>query len=154
MKKFRFTLQTVHNVREMRQEKEQLLLAQLQSEAAKTAERLAQIKQLYASAVENYNRRLSPGESMNPIEMQMESNNIVALDRLLRETENALEQKKLDCRRQSEKVAAAVREVKITDSLREKQVARYRLELSRREQNALDEMASAGVARKMSKNEK
>ncbi len=149
MKKFKFSLQTIHNVREMRQEKEELVLSQLQAEANKCVERIKQIEQLQQRAIEDYGNILRCGEAMDISEIQMQSNHISTLDRLRRQELENLEQKKHLCRNQQTTLAAAAREVKVTQKLRETQQQRHRIELDRHEQNALDEMVSANYARKM-----
>lgn len=151
MKKFKFTLQTVHNVRQMRQEKEQLLLGQLQFEMNQISEQIEQIKQMRETAIENYHLRLKPGQAINPAEIEMETGNIAYLKRRLEEAEKSLEAKKEECLKQTEKVVLASRDVKITERLREKQNARHNLELSRLEQNLLDEMATSSFARHIPK---
>lgn len=149
MKKFKFTLQTVHNVREMRQEKEELIFSQMQAEAERAAERIAQIEKMRFEAIEKYTRKLTAGEFVCAREMEMNSNHFASLDRLQREAEQVLSEKRQACRSQSQKLAAAVREVKITNRLRETQAARHKLELDRQEQNNLDEIVSANFARRL-----
>lgn len=150
MKKFKFTLQAVHNVREMKQEKEQLILSEMQAEAVKAADRIKEIEQLRAKAIENYARRLAIGTTIDPFELELNSNHISALDRMQQEAQKALEAKKQACLHQSKTVEAATRQVKITNRLRETQQTRHKLEASRQEQNALDELVSANFARQMS----
>ena len=79
----------------------------------------------------------------------MSSNHFASLDRLQREAEKVLNDKKLACNTQSQKLAAAVREVKITNRLRETQVAKHKLEIDRQEQINLDEIVSANFARRL-----
>ena len=150
MKKFRFTLQTVHNVREMKQEKEELVLSQMQSEANKAAERIRQIEESQQRAIEDYSKTLRHGKAMNIHEIQLEADHIVSLDRLRRLALEQLEQRNQSCLQQKEMLAAAAREVKVTQKLHETQKIRHRAESERHEQNALDEMVSANYARKMS----
>ena len=150
MKKFKFTLQTVHNVRELKQEKEQAILSDLQAEAARAADRVHEIEQLRSKAIETYAKRLEAGATINAYELELNSNHISALDRLQREAQQNLEQKKQACVLQSKSVAAAVREVKVTKRLRENQQLRHQLEVARHEQNALDELVSANFACRMS----
>lgn len=149
MKNFKFTLQSVHNVREMRQEKEEFILSELQAEAERAIAGLAQVEKKRIDAIENYTKKMKKGEPMNPFEMELNTNHLVALDRLVRESHAIAEQKKQACQRQRQVVAAASREVKITERLRENQRSRHRLELERSEQNALDELVSANFARQM-----
>ena len=150
MKKFTFTLQTVNTVREMRQEKEEIVLSQIQAEVDQAAARIAQIEEMQRAAIESYTGKLRMGEAVNVGEIELEANHISSLDRLRREAQANLEQKKVARLRQSEAVAAASREVKVTQKLRETQQTRHRIELSRHEQNQIDEMVSANFARRMS----
>lgn len=149
MKKFKFTLQTVHSVREMRQEKEELVFSQMQAEAERAAERILQIERMRFDALESYTRRLKAGVVINAAELEMNSNHFASLDRLQREAEKCLNEKKQACSAQSRKLAAAVREVKITNRLRETQVAKHKLEADREEQINLDEIVSANFARRL-----
>lgn len=149
MKKFKFTLQTVHDVREMKQENEHLRFTQLQKEAEKAAEQVRLIEKMRQEAIEKYSLRLQSGGIINAYELEMNSNHISTLDRLIREAQGSLEQKKLACLKQSENVAAATRAAKITSRLRETQAQRHKLETDKQEQNAIDELVSANFARRM-----
>lgn len=149
MKKFKFTLEAVHNVREMRQEREEMILSELQAEVNRAAARVEEMEKARHEAIENYAKKLKKGEPINPFEMQLNTNHLNSLDRSIREAYAAVEEKKQTCARQSQIVAAAGRDVKITERLRENQQSRYRVELERSEQTALDELVSANYARKM-----
>lgn len=149
MKKFKFTLQTVHNVREMRQEKEKIVLGELQTEANKISLQVAQIEKTRIDAIESYAQRLNSGEQLNAMEMELNLNHFASLNRLQQEAEKVLEQKNKACQMQGKTVAAAMREVKITDRLRETQQIRHQMESARQEQNSIDEMISANFARQM-----
>lgn len=149
MKKFKFTLQTVHNVREMHQEREQIALIQLQKEADELIENLANIEQMQLAAIADYTSKLRVGELMNVGEMELELKHIAALDNLKRENEILIKQKQTACDAQKRKLAAATREVKITNRLRETQQARHNSETARQEQIALDEIVSANYARRL-----
>lgn len=149
MKKFQFSLQTVHNVRKMRQEKEEIVLSEMQADVERALADLTKIEQMRQAAIENYGLKLKKGEPMNPFEMELHTDHLRALDRLIREVQAKIEEKKQACARQSKVVADAGREVKITERLRENQQARFWLEQQRREQNALDELVSANFARRI-----
>jgi flagellar export protein FliJ len=149
MKKFKFTLQTVHNVREMKQETEQLILNERQKEAANAVEQLEKIEAAYLKAIEVYSNKLNCGRVMNIGEMELDALHISALERQKRRAKEILEEKKQACSVQSAKLAAAAREVKITERLRENQALRHRLETDKQEQNAMDELVSANFARKL-----
>lgn len=149
MKKFKFTLQAVHNVREMKQERELLVLSELQAEAEKAAARVGEIEELRGKAIEDYARRLENGAAIDPYELELSSNHITSLDRLQQEAQKNLEKRKQACLRQTKTVEVAAREVKITNRLRENQHAKHQADIARREQNALDELISANYARRM-----
>lgn len=149
MKKFKFTLQTVHNVRELKQEREQLIFGELQNEVAKAVEQIEKIEEAYTRAIESYSTKLNCGRVMNMGEMELEALHISSLERQKRRAIEILAEKKRTVAEQRVKLAAAVREVKITDRLRENQVLRHRLETAKDEQNSLDEMVSANFAREL-----
>ena len=149
MKKFKFTLQSVHNVREMRREKEELVLAEKQSEVSQAIARLAEVERKRLQAIENYTRQMTRGETMSAYEIELNINHLRDLDRLVREAQETIEGKKQACSEQSRVVAAAGREVKVTERLRETQQSRHQLESERRQQTALDELVAANFARQM-----
>lgn len=149
MKKFKFTLQTVHNVREMKQEREEMTLAEIIMEVNRATERIAQIEKMRLEAVEKYTQRLRAGEVLNATEMELNAKYFNSLDGLQREAEKHLSEKNLACTAQRVKLAGAAREVKITERLREQQYLRHQLEADKQQQINLDEIVSAGYARKM-----
>lgn len=152
MKKFNFTLQTVHSVREMRQEKEQLVFSQLQNEAEIVVNQIAEIESRRRTALETYARRLECGEQIDPLEMELSVKYLTSLDLLARHSKQILAEKKQACDKQSEKLAAAAQAVKATAKIRETQRARHHLELARGEQIALDEMVTINFARALCQN--
>jgi flagellar export protein FliJ len=149
MKKFKFTLETVHNVREMKQENEQLVLTQLQNEAAKAAEQIEKIETAYLRAIESYSQKINSGRAMHIGEMELEALHLSALERQKRRAVEVLDERKRAVTEQRVKLAAASREVKVTDRLRETQALRHRIETDKHEQNAMDELVSANFAREM-----
>ena len=150
MKKFKFTLQTVHNVREMRQEKEQMILMQLQTDVQKAAERVREIQQMRLSAVENYVAKLNKFGALDVMELELSSKHLSSLDQTESEAQKFYEQTKQIAAAQSQRLAAATREVKITEKLRETQHQRHAVEASKTEQITLDEIVCANFARQMS----
>lgn len=149
MKKFTFKLETVHKVREIRREKESVILSGLHAEAEKAAERVANIESMRHEAIENYTRRLTSGQQLNATEMELSSNHFASLNRLQKDAEAVLAQKRQACLRQIGLVTEAMREVKVTDNLRETQRERYKQEFDRQEQNGVDELVSATFARRI-----
>ena len=153
MKKFKFTLQTVHNVREMRREKEELVLAEMQTEVNRAIAYLSELERTRLEAIENYTRKLKQGEVMNPLEMELNTNHLRSLDLTVRKAQAEVEQKQREFSAQSKVVAAAGRAVKVTERLRENQQSRHQTEHERREQIAIDDLVSANFARRMLPNE-
>lgn len=154
MKKFKFKLESVHSVREMRQEKEQLILAGLQNQANQVCEEIERLEQTRATAIKNYLEKLHRGELVNPVEMEMNLKHIADLDRRRSELHVVLQEKKLACSDQSKKVARANQKVQVTDRLRENQQNQHKLELERHEQNSLDEIISTNFARRLTEEKK
>lgn len=149
MKKFKFTLDTVHKVREIHQERESVRLSELQNEAAKAAERVSEIERMGNEAVENYSKRLNCGGQLDPAEMELSSKHFTSLNVMKKEAEVTLAQKQAACHIQVQTVARAMRQVKVTNSLRESQFERHQQEYSRQEQNSVDELVSATFARRI-----
>ena len=147
MKKFKFTLHTVHKVREIKSERERLTLSELQQEVEKAASRIAHIEEMRNKAVENYLQKLSSGKQLNAMEMELNANHFASLNTLQKEAEKTAEQKRLECLEQMEKVRTADVQVKITDKLRDDQQKRHQFEADREEQNNIDELVSTKFAR-------
>lgn len=147
MKKFKFTLQAVHGVRETRQEQEQLVLSRLQAAAEAEAARIVEIENRRLTALEVYARRLECGEQIDPLEMQLSVKYLTSLDTLALEAKQILKQKQTACEQQSKTLAVAAQAVKATANIRETQRARHHLETARVEQIALDEMVSINYTR-------
>ena len=101
-------------------------------------------------AIEIYARRLEQGEPINAYELELNSNHFTSLDRLQREAETVLEQKKQACRAAEQNGRRRHARSKNHGSPARNQQARHRLESDRQEQNALDELVSANFARRMS----
>ena len=147
MKKFKFTLDSVHTVREIRKERESVRLAQLNAEAERAEKRVANIESMRRDAIETYTRRLACGERIDALEMELSSRHFSSLDVLQLEAEAYLADRRRACEAQMANVTEAMREVKITENLRETQRERHRFESERREQIGVDEMVSTGFAR-------
>lgn len=151
MKKFAFTLQSVHKVREFRQEKELMTLSEKQAEMESAQARVSLIEQQRFDAMKRYADRLNSREYISPLEMELNFNHFASLNRLQQEAEAVLRKKKDEFAQQGAVVAAASREVKVTDKLRELQKDKHRRETDREEQNGIDELVSANFARKISR---
>ena len=147
MKRFKFSLQTVHNVRELQLEKEEITLSDLLAEAMRAEEQLTLNRQMRLEAAETYSRKLREREPLSAYEMEMHTKHLHSLDRSIEQASALVEEKKEAVRIQREVVAAAGKAVKVTERLRDFQEDRHRTELARTEQTDLDEMVSSGFAR-------
>lgn len=147
MKKFKFTLDSVHRVREIKKERESAVLANLRAEALRAEKRVAHIEDLRREAIETYTRRLTRGERIDALEMELSSRHFASLDRLQLEAEAELAERRKACEAQMGHLTEAMREVKITENLRETQRERHRFETERQEQANIDEMVATGFAR-------
>lgn len=149
MKKFKFTLQTVHKVRELKSERENLTLSELQSEAQRAAKRVANIEALRNDAVDKYTKRLRAGTHLNPVEMELSAKHFASLNAMQKDAQREADEKEQACLRQIDVVKAARVEVKVTDKLQSDQKRRHQIEADRQEQNNLDDLVSAKYARRV-----
>ena len=149
MKKFEFKLETVHKVREIRKQNEAVLLAELQRDVEQAAAKVSTIEMLRQEALENYTQRLTSGQQLNAREMELNSNHFTSLSRLQNEAEAELQQKRALCEKQVAVATHAMREVKVTDRLRETQYGRHRSEFARREQSGVDDHVAGMFARRL-----
>lgn len=149
MKKFKFNLQTVHQVRELKSERENLTLSELKNEVEQAELRVVHIESMRAEAVERYMQRLSSGEHLNPREMELSSNHFASLNSLQKEAQKVVEEKRQACLRQLEVVKAVRVDVKVTDKLRNNQQKRHQENFERHEQQNIDELVTANFARNL-----
>lgn len=148
MKRFKFSLESVHKVREIRQERESVILGELKAEAIRAAERVANLESMRRDAIERYTRRVTSGERVDAMEMELSSKHFASLDLLQREAEAELARRNHDCDIQIAAVTEALRDVKITENLRETQKKRHQSEFDREQQNSIDEMVTTRHGRR------
>lgn len=148
MKRFKFSLEPVHKVREIRQERESVILGELRAEAARAADRVAHIEAMRREAINRYTLRLTNGERVDAMEMELSSKHFASLDRLQKEAEAEMAKRNRDCDIQIAAVTEAMRSVKITENLRDTQIERHRAEFERQQQNNVDEIVTTSFARR------
>lgn len=146
MKKFKFTLQPVHNLREAKLEQEQLRLASLQEALAKAFDSLEKAERERLDATDEYARKIQAGE-LPSLDFSLMMNYLKTLAHREKEARKNLDDAKHACAQQINRLTEAMRDVEATGKLRERQQARHDLELARAEQNTLDEMVSISYAR-------
>jgi flagellar export protein FliJ len=145
MKRFQFSLQTVHNLREMRCDEAERHLAQATAVVMAAATVIEEIRG-HRDAAET---KLAGATGLvNAAELAWQSNYLVLLAQ--REVEARTRLKTLEHERESrrETVLATTREVKVTGQLRSRQHARHTADAERAEQSMLDEMAIAITLRR------
>lgn len=147
MKKFKFTLQSVHRVRAAQQDREVAALDRLRQQAEQDARSLADVISKHCDAVEAASKRFAAGEHIDPFELAASYDHIASLEQARRDAEAVLENSRRACEVQREKVEQAARDVKVTENLKEKQMIKHRSEVSRAEQGVIDELTSATIAR-------
>ncbi|HEY6803265.1 MAG TPA: flagellar export protein FliJ [Pyrinomonadaceae bacterium] len=147
MKRFKFSLQTVHDLRESRQEAAERDLATANSELYRANAQLEEVVRSKQTALERYLLMYQAGE----IEVSMVAAHTDFIGSLfqrereakthIREVEQRLAQKR-------QAVTETMRETETTAKLRDHQRQNYLLDMNRNEQAMLDEMAVLAVARR------
>ena len=148
MKRFKFSLQTLHDLREQEREDAERALAQAAAAVTAAAARIEELRGAINQAVAAYATQLRTKEP-NPREALLHTEFLTALDRQLA----AARAHHAECERiQAAKLqdfikASAAAEA--TAKLREQYYARYVAELAREEQNLMDELATIASVRRM-----
>lgn len=148
MKPFKFSLQAVHHIREIKREAAERELLAASRELARANEQLQEVLGRRESAVNEY-LALHQSEEMRAQTMATHLDYIGSLFQAEREARNVIRnrEKNLEARRVA--LMEASRQSETTANLRERQHDRYRLEAARDEQKMLDEMAVLAVTRRM-----
>lgn len=149
MKKFKFSLQTVHNIRETKRGQEQLKLADLRAKLEDASQQLEALENKRRETLDKYAAKLQSGE-VDVFQMSLLTDYLKALansENAARENVKMVQQA---CSNQRTTLAEAARNVEVTTKLHERQRAKFDLESARIEQNNLDEMVSINFARQLS----
>lgn len=146
MKKFRFSLQTVHDLREARRDEAERALAHAAAAVSEAAEQLEETIMVHTRATEAFASKLQSGE-INSFEAELSVNYLAALTRRKREAHSRLTELERTREQQREMTIEAARSAETTARLRERQHERHQLQTARAEQQSLDEMATLAQAR-------
>lgn len=146
MKKFRFSLQTLHDLREARRDEAERTLVRTAAASAEAAETLSETRLAHARASDAYAHSLRAGE-IDPFEATLSVNYIASLLQREREDHARLKERERAHEAQQKITADAACEAEATSRLRDRQRERHRLETARTEQGILDEMATLSHAR-------
>jgi flagellar export protein FliJ len=148
MKRFKFTLQTVHDLRESKRESAERDLTEAANEVYRAYRLLEEVIRARQRALDNYLLLYQTRE----LEITMVSAHTDFIGSLMQRERESRDyvvevEKRLTSKRQA--LTEALRATKTTAKLRDKQRERHDLELGRNEQSMLDEMAVMSVARRM-----
>lgn len=148
MKRFKFSLQTLHELREQERDTAERVLQEATAAVAKAEARIEEIMRTITQTVASYSATMRSKE-LNAREAEMHTEYIATLERQLAEA------------RQQHAALVQEREVKLqefvkastaaeaTTKLREQYYARYLSELAREEQNLMDELATIATVRRL-----
>ena len=151
MKRFKFSLQTVHDLRVNIRDQAEQALAAASASVSEAAARVEEMERLRRAAAEDHAAKLQSG-AVDPFEAALFVNYMHAMAK--RETEArrrlSMLERERDARR--ELAVEAARHAETTTKLRERHRERHAARSASAEQNMLDEMATIAVARRPSSN--
>ena len=148
MKRFQFSLQTVHNVREIRRDTAERALAVVAAELKLAQAQLDTVLRRRQLAMDKYLLAHQSQEIEAAIFVSHTDylGSLLLLERQARATTLQIEERIVSKRKA---LIEASRQTETTANLRERQRDRHHLEMAQAEQKALDEMATAAVARRL-----
>ncbi len=148
MKRFKFTLQTLHDLREQERLTAERALGHATAAVAQAAAQTEELLKTIVQAVATHAAKLRTKEP-NPHEAEMHTEYIATLERQLAaaRTRHAALEREREVKLQEFIKASAAAEA--TAKLREQYYARYVSELLREEQNLMDELATIATVRRM-----
>jgi flagellar export protein FliJ len=148
MKRFKFSLQTLHDLREQEREDAERALAQAAAEVAAAAAHMDVLRDTINQAIAAFAANLQT-RAPNAREAQMHSEYLTGLDHQLA----AARAHHAVCARQREmklqELIKASAAAEATAKLREQYYAHYVAELAREDQNLMDELATIASVRRM-----
>lgn len=151
MKRFQFSLQAVHNVREMRRDAAERALAAVQAELRAVQAQLETVVRRRHSAMDNY-LLLHQAKEIEAAAFASHTDYIGSLSLLERHVRAMILQVEERIASKRQALTEASRQTETTANLRERQRERHHFEIAQHEQKVLDEMAVVGVARRLASN--
>ncbi len=146
MKKFRFSLHTVHQLRERAQAAAEAELARANGEVAQAIETLAAATQARENAMNTYTQMLLSGR-ISQAETTLRAAYLVVLAERIAEAQQNLAERERRREIVRQQVITATTRAEATATLRDQQLAAHRAEAAREEQEQLDEIATLRAAR-------
>ncbi len=148
MKRFQFSLQALHHLRETQREQCERDLMDAHAAATEAAAELDDTRRVQQTARDAYVAKLLSG-ALEPHEATMHVNYIAALAAREVDARARLASLESECERRRVILADAARQHKVTTKLRERHSQRHAFEVERCEQINLDEMATLSTARRI-----
>ncbi len=148
MKRFKFSLQTLHDLREQEHEEAERALAQAVTEVAAALAHIEALRQTINQAIGAYTTDLQT-KAPNAYEAKMHSEYLTALDRQLAVARAHQEACELHREIKVQELVKASAAAEATAKLRAQYYARYVAELIREDQNLMDELATIATVRRM-----
>ncbi len=147
MKKFKFTLQAVHDLRESRRERAERELAEANSELYRANAQLEEVVRARQKALDRY-MMLYQSRELDVSMIGAHTDFLGSLFLREREARTFIAEAELRLEEKRRGVTEAMRETETTAKLREHQRDLHRQESNRNEQTMLDEMAVMAAARR------
>jgi flagellar export protein FliJ len=148
MKRFKFSLQTVRALRDIRRDEAERAFARSTAEAALAREELERTRRTRASAIEAYLSTLQAGH-MDPGEAAQRSAYLELLGKIEAAAAARLVSVETICEEKRKGVTLAAQNAEVTEKLYEQQRARHFSEVARGEQIDLDELSTNSGLRRM-----
>lgn len=147
MKRFKFSLQTVHDFREFHRDSAEREFAAALAQLYTAKAQLEEVQRAHRAALDNY-LLLYQVREIKATTATAHTDFIASLVRREREVRAQIVtiERLIETKRQA--VTEALRATKTTAQLRDSQRERHELEVARTEQKVLDEMAVASMARR------
>ena len=144
MKRFRFSLETVHNLREARRDEAERELGQATAAVVKAQEHISLIEDTRTSIEATIANTTGP---IDTNDLSLKLGYLEMLEQRQRAATAELQQVERARESSREAAVSAAREAEVTGQLRMRQRARYEAEIARAEQEMLDEMAISALLR-------
>ena len=148
MKRFQFSLQTVHNVREIRRDEAERALAAVAAELQGAQVQLEAVQRRRQIAMDNY-LRLQQSNIAEATVFASHTDYIGSLFLLERQSRAMILQVEQRFASKQQLLTEASRQTETTANLRERQRERHHLESAQDEQKVLDEMAVIASSRRL-----
>lgn len=148
MKRFKFSLQTLHELREQERETAERALEKATVAVTQAASHIEEVMRAITQTVAEYSTKMRT-QAPDPREAEMHTDYIATLEKQLsqaRERHAALGREREVKLQEFVKASAAA---EATAKLREQYYARYVAELAREEQNLMDELATIATVRRL-----